>query len=83
MLTHTPFPPLPLTQPAVRGLDRVRTCQELRLGRVAAWLAELLARPAECCEVTPLAPEVRARDIEEAFCYRSIDRSIVIAIDRF
>lgn len=53
----------------VRGLDIVCACKELGLLRLLTWLAELLARPAECCEVAALAPEVRGSSPLEVFFF--------------
>ena len=44
------------TLPAVRDLDLVAACDELKLDRVSAWITEVLARPEDCCDVAVLPP---------------------------
>ena len=62
------MPPLPrsppgprtglIPQPAVRDLQLVKECEELGLKRLVAWLTEILARPADVCDVAALPPHV-------------------------
>ena len=46
------------TLPAVRDLELVSACRELRLERLLTWLTAILERPDECCEVRALPPDV-------------------------
>ena len=39
----------------VRGIDVAAACSAMRLTRLAAWAAEVLARPAACCSTSELA----------------------------
>ena len=42
----------------MRDLELVRACEELGLKRLVAWLTEVLARPADVCDVAALPAHV-------------------------
>ena len=46
------------TLPALRNLELVGACEEMELSRLTPWLAEVLDRPADCCDVQPLPAHV-------------------------
>ena len=46
------------TLPALRGVELLPACEEMGLERLAAWLAVVLARPADVCDVATLPSHV-------------------------
>ena len=59
MLTsHPSSPSSPPQLPAVRDLELVAACEELKLERLVKWLMQILERPADVCEVRALPPDV-------------------------
>ena len=46
------------TLPAIRDLELLTTCEELRLERFSKWIREVLDRPTDCCDVLALPQHV-------------------------
>ena len=44
------------TLPVIRDLDLQAACEEMGLARMLQWIQEILARPADCCDVANLTP---------------------------
>ena len=55
---HPSSPSSPPQLPAVRDLELVAACEDLKLDRLVTWITQVVDRPADVCEVAVLAPDV-------------------------